>query len=179
MRLGWDARQPGDGKAAAVALKAPSLGVLRWFKLLDLTTRRRSGQPYTVRLWFHVHGGSLWIVSSMGLESYWARHILRDPRVEAVVGRGDVTYKIEGKAIIHGDRSLLRAMAAEVYRKYYGWLDVEAVRDWCRGATLVEVQPVRVERRRNGGRNGQARAGVTRRRNGRGRPGPNPAAKGI
>ncbi len=160
-------------------MKAPSLGELCWFKALDLTTRRRSGESHTVRLWFHVEDGSLWIVSSMGLESYWARHILREPRVEAVVGRGEVSYRIEGRAIIHGDRGLLRAKAAEIYRKYYGWLDHEAVRDWCRGAALVELQPIHVERRSQGKPRASAVGETRRKRRGRERAPPRPAAKGI
>lgn len=155
------------------------MGELRWFKALDLTTRRRSGEPHTVRLWFHVEDGSLWIVSSMGLESYWARHILREPRVEAVVGRGEVTYRIEGRAIIHGDRGLLRARAAEIYRKYYGWVDNEAVRDWCRGAALVELQPVHVERRSKGKPGASAVDEARPKRRGRERAHPHAAPKGI
>jgi hypothetical protein len=115
----------------------------------------------------------------MGLESYWARHILREPCVEAVVGRGEVTYRIKGRATIHGDRGLLRAKAAEIYRKYYGWLDHEAVRDWCRGAALVELQPIHVERRSKGKPRASAVDDAKPKRRVRGRAHPRPAAKGI
>ncbi len=115
----------------------------------------------------------------MGLESYWARHILRDPCVVARVGRGEVTYRIEGRAILHGDRGLLKAKAAEIYRKYYGWLNHEGVRDWCRGAALVELKPIHIERLSKGNPRGSAVEDAMPKLRGAARSQPHRAAKGI
>lgn len=112
------------------------------FKLLTLQTFRRSGEPYRVPLWFRWSEGKLLIVSSMGRESWWVRHILRDSRVEGVVGRGSLRYWFQGHGEVVEDPPLLRETAREIYRKHYGWEDPAAIRDWYRGACLVIVRPL-------------------------------------
>ena len=91
-------------------------------KYLYLTTTRRvSGRPRRIEIWFTRHAGRYYLVAEHGRRSQWVQNLLADPAVRVRVG----ARSMRGRARVV-DRHAESALADEVRRRSeekYGWGD--------------------------------------------------------
>jgi deazaflavin-dependent oxidoreductase (nitroreductase family) len=101
------------------------------------TTGRKSGEPRTVKLWFAISEGKIYL-SHEGKYADWMRNILKDNRVGFKIE--NIPFK--GKARIVEDQGTFDVGKHALYLKYYGKASDDAVNDWFSESTVIEISVV-------------------------------------
>lgn len=76
------------------------------------TYGRKTGKPRLVQIWFAYINGEFYVLARHGLEAWWAKNILKNPRVIVNIGG----RAIPGTAQLIEDQDLTK----EVWRYYRG-----------------------------------------------------------
>ena len=79
-----------------------------------VTTGRRTGRKYKVKIWFAILDARLYVLSGRGEKSDWVKNIKKSPRVEITVG--GVT--LHGIASIAAGSDVKKRLRLLYWRKY-------------------------------------------------------------
>ncbi len=69
------------------------------------TTGRVTGRPYTIEIWFALHGNTLYMLSGRGANADWVKNLVRTPEVTVHIdekpfpGRGRIVEQVEEDAL--------------------------------------------------------------------------------
>jgi len=103
------------------------------------TLGRRSRQPRTVELWFHLAGPTLWFLAGDGDRANWVRNALTEPQVRVRLGarrfRGLARASSPGS---DDDQAAREALAG----KYQGWTEGRPLSAWARNSFCMAVDLV-------------------------------------
>lgn len=94
----------------------PDLQTLDRESLVQLTVRgRKSGKPHTVKIWFAVGSGKIYVTSARGMNADWVKNLRKNP---------DVTLRIDsttlqGTAVWRGDEGVRTEVLPLFLRKYF------------------------------------------------------------
>jgi PPOX class probable F420-dependent enzyme len=92
-------------------------------RILRLATINEDGTPHLAPLWYLYENGKIYIHT--GAKSVKTKNIQRDGNVSMCVDVGEFLYdiknvKLRGKAKVVDDETLAKAMAEQLYVKYFG-----------------------------------------------------------
>jgi deazaflavin-dependent oxidoreductase (nitroreductase family) len=94
----------------------PDLHALNRESLVQLTVRgRKSGKPYTVKIWFAVGNGKIYVTSARGMTANWIKNLRKNP--EARIQIGNVAFN--GAAVWRDDPGVRSDIFPLFFRKYF------------------------------------------------------------
>ena len=92
------------------------LNALNRERYLDLTVQgRKTGKPHTVRIWFIVKEGKIYVSSGRGSDSQWIKNLRQTPKAVCRIG----SSSIEGTAKWISGRSVAEEVFSLFFRKYF------------------------------------------------------------
>ena len=92
------------------------LNVLNRESLVWLTViGRKSGNPHTVKIWFAIDKGKVYVTSARGADAQWVKNLRKTPQVMVRIGR--TTFK--GTAVWREDEGVRTDVIPLFLRKYF------------------------------------------------------------
>jgi deazaflavin-dependent oxidoreductase (nitroreductase family) len=84
--------------------------------LVRLTVRgRKSGKPHTVKIWFAVGNGKVYVTSARGTDADWVKNLRKNPDVQLQIG----TASLQGTATWRDDPGVRTEILPLFLRKYF------------------------------------------------------------
>lgn len=91
---------------------------------VSLTVKgRKTNTPYTVKIWFAVGNGKIYVTSGRGSQASWVKNLRQKPEVELLIG----TTTLRGTAVWLDEASVEAEVLPLFFRKYFlarilGWI---------------------------------------------------------
>ena len=92
--------------------------------LVSLTVRgRKTNTPYTVKIWFAVGNGKIYVTSGRGSSASWVKNLRNKPEVDLQIG----TTALHGTAVWLDEATVEAEVLPLFFRKYFlarilGWI---------------------------------------------------------
>jgi deazaflavin-dependent oxidoreductase (nitroreductase family) len=84
--------------------------------LVHLTVRgRKSGKPHTVKIWFAVGNGKIYVTSARGTTADWVKNLRKNPEATLQIG----TTSLKGTAVWREDPGVRTEVLPLFLRKYF------------------------------------------------------------
>lgn len=94
----------------------PDLQALNRESLVHLTVRgRKSGKPHTVKIWFAVGNGKVYVTSARGMDANWVKNLRKNS--DATLRIGSTT--LHGTAVWREDAGVRAEILPLFLRKYF------------------------------------------------------------
>jgi deazaflavin-dependent oxidoreductase (nitroreductase family) len=94
----------------------PDLHALNRESLIHLTVRgRKTGKPHTVKIWFAVGDGKVYVTSARGTDAQWVKNLRKNPDVMMQIG----STTLRGTAIWREDPAVRTDVLPLFLRKYF------------------------------------------------------------
>ncbi len=94
----------------------PDLQALNRASLLYLTvTGRKTGKPHTVKIWFAVGNGKVYVTSARGADAQWVKNLRKNPQATLQIG----STSLRGIARWREDPGVAREVLPLFLRKYF------------------------------------------------------------
>lgn len=92
------------------------LDALNRESLVQLTVRgRKSGKPHTVKIWFAVGNGKIYVTSARGMDADWVKNLRKNSDVQLRIG----TTSLQGTATWREDPAVKTEVLPLFLRKYF------------------------------------------------------------
>ncbi len=117
----------------------PELQELDRTSLVSLTVRgRKTNTPYTVKIWFAVGNGKIYVTSGRGSQASWVKNLRHKPEVELQIG----TTTLRGTAVWLDEATVEAEVLPLFFRKYFlarilGWIG-----SWYKEKFAFAITPV-------------------------------------
>jgi deazaflavin-dependent oxidoreductase (nitroreductase family) len=85
-----------------------------------ITTRRLTGQPREIEIWFAKHGGHFYLVAERE-SANWGRNIQSQPQVKVRIG--DAQFHAIARVVHNDSEPQLAATVKALFDGRYGWSD--------------------------------------------------------
>ncbi len=93
-----------------------NLQALNRESLIQLTVRgRKTGKPHTVKIWFAVGNGKVYVTSARGMDADWVKNLRKNPDVSLQIG----TTSWRGTAVWREDPGVRTDVLPLFLRKYF------------------------------------------------------------
>jgi len=93
----------------------PDLQALNRESLIQLTVKgRKTGKPQTVKIWFAVGNGKVYVTSGRGLGAQWIKNLQKNPDVALQIG----STSLKGTALWREGPSVRAEIFPLFFRKY-------------------------------------------------------------
>lgn len=128
----------------------PDLDALNRTSLLRLTVRgRKTNRPYTVKVWFAVGQGVIYVTSGRGSDASWVKNLRHKPEVELQIG----DTRLRGRAAWLDPATVESEVLPRFLRKYWLARILRWLGGWYRekfafAITPLDDQAVRRSKRR-------------------------------
>ena len=102
----------------------PELQELDRTSLVSLTVKgRKTNTPYTLKIWFAVGNGKIYVTSGRGSQASWVKNLRHKPEVELQIG----TTTLCGTAVWLDEATVEAEVLPLFFRKYFlarilGWI---------------------------------------------------------
>lgn len=94
----------------------PDLQVLNRESLIQLTVRgRKSRKPHTVKIWFAVGNGKIYVTSARGMDANWIKNLRKNPDARIQIGNA----AFSGVAVWRDDPGVRSDIFPLFFRKYF------------------------------------------------------------
>ena len=94
----------------------PDLQALNRESLVELTVKgRKTGKPQTVKIWFAVGNGKVYVTSGRGLGAQWIKNLQKNPDVTLQIG----ATSLQGTALWREGPSVRTEIFPLFVRKYF------------------------------------------------------------
>ena len=116
----------------------PDLDVLNRESLVQLTVRgRKSGKPHSVKIWFAVGNGKVYVTSGRGLGAQWIKNLQKNPDVILQIG----ATSLKGTALWREGPSVRAEVFPLFVRKYFLARLFSWVLGWYKQEFAFEITP--------------------------------------
>ena len=94
----------------------PDLQALNRESLIHLTVKgRKTGKPYTVKIWFAVGNGKIYVTSARGADAQWVKNLQKNPDISLRIG----STSLRGTAVWREDSGVRTDVLPLFLRKYF------------------------------------------------------------
>jgi deazaflavin-dependent oxidoreductase (nitroreductase family) len=106
--------------------------------LVHLTVKgRKTGKPHTVKIWFAVGNGKIYVTSARGLQADWVKNLRKNPAVILQIGE----VSVNGTAAWRDDAGVKSEVLPLFLRKYFlarifSWIG------WYKDTFAFEITPL-------------------------------------
>jgi len=115
----------------------PDLRTLDRESLVQLTVRgRKSGKPHTVKIWFAVGNGKIYVTSARGLNADWVKNLRKNLDVTLRIG----STTLQGTAVWREDEGV-RTEVLPLFRRKYFLAKVFRWIGWYKQEFAFEITP--------------------------------------
>jgi deazaflavin-dependent oxidoreductase (nitroreductase family) len=106
--------------------------------LVQLTVRgRRTGKPYSVKIWFATRNGKIYVTSGRGMEANWIKNLRKNPDVELKIGG----TSLRGTAVWRKGPEVRTEIFPLFFRKYFMAKVFKWVAGWYKKEFAFEITP--------------------------------------
>jgi deazaflavin-dependent oxidoreductase (nitroreductase family) len=107
--------------------------------LVQLTVRgRKTGRPYTVKIWFTVRNDKIYVTSGRGAKANWIKNLRKNPEAELRIG----DTSLRGTAVWRDDPGVRTDILPLFYQKYFLARVLKWVAGWYKQpAFAFEITP--------------------------------------
>lgn len=106
--------------------------------LVQLTVRgRKTGKPYTVKIWFAVGNDKIYVTSGRGTDASWIKNLRKTPQIELQIGG----TSLQGTAVWREGPEVRTEIFPLFYRKYLLARVFKWVAGWYKKAFAFEITP--------------------------------------